>query len=95
MNQAIETSSAYRAARSKVHRLKGFYTHLFFYLLVNAGLIALNLLYSPGHLWFFWPLLGWGIGIASHAFNTFQPFSLFSKNWEERKIREYLEKESK
>jgi len=29
-------------------------------------LITINVLYSPGEIWFFFPLLGWGIGLASH-----------------------------
>ena len=33
--------------------------------------------------WFFWPLLGWGIGIVSHAFTTFGVFGIFGRDWEE------------
>jgi hypothetical protein len=36
------------------------------YVLVNALLVAINLS-SGGDLWFQWPLLGWGIGLAYHA----------------------------
>lgn len=34
---------------------------------VNGGLLVLNLLTSPHHLWFFWPLFGWGLGLAAHT----------------------------
>ena len=30
-------------------------------------LIAVNLLTTPDRLWFYWPLLGWGIGILAHG----------------------------
>ena len=30
-------------------------------------LIAVNLLLTPDKLWFYWPLLGWGIGILAHG----------------------------
>ncbi|MFW6383205.1 MAG: 2TM domain-containing protein [Nanoarchaeota archaeon] len=36
------------------------------YILVNTMLITINILYSPGEIWFFFPLLGWGIGLVSH-----------------------------
>ncbi|MCL0091940.1 2TM domain-containing protein, partial [Dehalococcoidales bacterium] len=39
---------------------------LIVYALINAGLITLNLLVVPEVIWFFWPLLGWGIGITCH-----------------------------
>ncbi len=45
---------------------RGFLVHLPVYMLVNAMLIAINLIYSPGTIWFIYPLLGWGIGITYH-----------------------------
>lgn len=45
----------------------GFFFHFSAYVLVNAILIAVNLLFTPGHLWFIWPALGWGIGILAHG----------------------------
>lgn len=45
----------------------GFFFHFSAYVLVNAILIAVNLLLTPDRLWFYWPLLGWGIGILAHG----------------------------
>ena len=45
----------------------GFFFHFSAYVLVNAILIAVNLLLTPDKLWFYWPLLGWGIGILAHV----------------------------
>ena len=45
----------------------GFYIHLAVFVLVNALLVAINLVGSPDHLWFQWPLVGWGLGILLHA----------------------------
>ncbi|KYF70904.1 2TM domain-containing protein [Sorangium cellulosum] len=47
-------------------RRKGFRSHLFSFVVVNAFLFAINAL-TPGPWWFFWPLLGWGLGLAFHA----------------------------
>jgi hypothetical protein len=46
----------------------GFRIHLITYVAVNALLLAINLVTSPDKLWFYWPLLGWGIGILGHAY---------------------------
>ncbi len=34
---------------------------------MNLLLIVVNLLTTPNHLWFYWPLVGWGIGIIAHG----------------------------
>ncbi len=53
-------------------RIRGVAVHLFVYLAVNALLIGINLTYSPDNLWFIWPLLGWGIGLAGHAWLAYR-----------------------
>src|SRR5215468_7938257 len=54
-------------ARRKV----GLYIHATVYVAVNVLLITINLSTAPGHLWFQWPLLGWGIGLLVHAVAAF------------------------
>ncbi len=49
----------------------GFSIHLAVFVIVNALLIIINLASSPERLWFKWPLLGWGIGIACHGLAVF------------------------
>ena len=83
----------YERARKRVDDLKGFYAHLFSYIGVNAFLFLLNLLTAPGDWWFYWPLLGWGIGLAAHAASVFVWNPFLGKDWEERKIREIMERE--
>lgn len=46
----------------------GFRIHFIAYAAVNVLLLLINLGVSPNHLWFYWPALGWGLGIAGHAF---------------------------
>lgn len=50
----------------------GFRIHLIIYGAVNLLLMVINLLTNPGNLWFFWPLLGWGLGLIGHGFAAFQ-----------------------
>ncbi len=46
--------------------------HLRAYLIVNGFLMALDLLVSGGS-WFYFPMLGWGIGLAFDAADAFFP----------------------
>ena len=42
---------------------RGFVIHCAAYLAVNALLIVINLVTTPATYWFYWPLLGWGLGV--------------------------------
>jgi len=53
----------------------------------------MNIITSPGALWFYWPLLGWGIGIAIHGLSVFVFGQFFGSEWEERKIKEIMDKD--
>lgn len=83
----------YQRARARVQQLRGFYTHAAVYVFVNVILLIINLLISPTSLWFYWPLLGWGIGVAAHAFSVYGAGGLWGKDWEERKIRDLMDRE--
>lgn len=91
MNE-LDKHPRYEEARRHVRELRGFYSHAAAYLVVNAGLFALDLLTSPGRWWFFYPMFGWGIGLAAHGLSVFALGGWLGGNWEERKIREYLDR---
>ena len=46
--------------------LRGFLIHLCVYVVVIAGLAAINLTKNPSHPWFLWVLVAWGIALAVH-----------------------------
>jgi 2TM domain len=50
---------------------------------------------TPGGWWFYWALLGWGIGILAHALSVFGITGLFGSDWEEKKIAELMNKTNK
>ena len=77
---------AYERAVKRVKELKGFYGNLISYCIVIPFLVIINLLTSPEQLWFYWPMLGWGIGLLAHGMNVFA----IGRNWEEKKIREIM-----
>lgn len=53
------------------HRRQEFMQHLIPYVLVIGMLFVINIMTSPGFLWFLFPALGWGIGLAMHAWQVF------------------------
>lgn len=78
----------FEKASKRVSELKDFYKNLASYCLIIPLLIFINLKTSPYH-WFWFPLVGWGIGIVTHAISTFG----IGKSWEEKKIKELMKKE--
>lgn len=83
----------YYHAQKKVKEIREFYEHLAAYILCNPIVIVVNLMTSPGYLWFVWCLMGWGIGLVFHGLKVFDLPPFFNKKWEERKIKELMEKE--
>jgi hypothetical protein len=76
-----------------VQALKGFYIHATVFVLVNIGLFIINLL-TGGGWWFYWPLIGWGIGLGAHALGVFGfGGGPWGREWEERKTREFMDQD--
>ena len=85
----------YEEAKKRVKELKDFYRNLLTYVGVNILLIIINLITSPGSLWFYWVTIFWGIAILLHASKVFILKGKFlGKEWEERKIKEMMGKEN-
>ena len=84
----------YEEAKRRVKELKDFYRNLITYTVINVLLIIINLITSPGSLWFYWVTIFWGIGVLLHASKVFILKGKFlGEEWEERKIKEIMEKE--
>ena len=80
---------AYYRAKKRVEDIKGFFGNLVSYCVVIPFLIFINYKTSWNYQWFWFPMLGWGMGLIFHAFGVFG----YGKAWEERKIKEILERE--
>lgn len=85
-----DEDQAYERAQKRVKELKSFYGNLISYCIIIPFLVILNLITSPRNIWFYWPMLGWGIGLVAHGMSVFA----IGKGWEEKKIREILEKQN-
>jgi len=90
-------------AKKQIAEEKGWYTHLFIYLVIN---ICLQLFYfglfddgritshMPWWVHFTTPFF-WGIGLLGHWFKVFKKVGSikFYKDWEARKIKQFMEEE--
>jgi hypothetical protein len=61
------------------------------YVAVMIVLFIIDMLTGKG-LWFYWPLLGWGIAVVAHALKVFGIASFFGSDWEKKKIQEEMNK---
>ena len=81
---------SYLRARKHIDDLKEFYYGLISYCIVIPFLIYINYKTYWGFQWFWFPMIGWGIGIIINAFKVYVSDGIFGRNWEERKIKQYM-----
>ncbi len=90
----------YDLAYKRVKKIKGFYTHVLVYVLVNAFILISSYIRSQIGTEVFWKwetlntALFWGIGLVAHGLSVFGRNIFFGQNWEENKIKELIEKEN-
>jgi hypothetical protein len=95
----------YLKAKKRVQDIKGFYSHLAVYIIINifiSGVIIYGLSHDSNHdlpkivtnfgvysTWIFW-----GIGLFFHWLGVFGFKSFLGKKWEEKKIKELMDEEN-
>ena len=92
-------------AKNKVKELKGFYIHLIVFIIVNICITTLTVMarmnggenFHDAFFSFasFSTAIFWGIGLAFHAAKAFDYSPFFSKDWEKRKIKEFMQEGDK
>ncbi|WGH75818.1 2TM domain-containing protein [Tenacibaculum tangerinum] len=95
MNTQNLENSKYVKAVERVEKLKEFYQNLISYCLVIPFLIFINLKTYARFQWFWFPMIGWGIGLIFHYLEVHNYNLFLGKNWEERKIKELMKEEEK
>lgn len=91
--EKINQDQKYERAQERVAEIKKFYGNLTSYILVIAMLAVINYITFWGYKWFLWAAFGWGIGLAFHAARAFRWNPFFSKEWEDRQIRKFMEED--
>lgn len=95
-NADYRKEDAYLRAKKKVDSMIGFYWHLAVYVVVNLFLIILVGTNNNEGFWTFGTFATpafWGIGLLFHFLGVFGPDFFFGKNWEQKKVKEYMDKE--
>ena len=81
---------SYLRARKHIDDLKEFYYSSISFFIVIPFLIFINYKTYWGFQWFWFPMIGWGIGLIINAFKVYMSDGIFGRNWEERKIKQYM-----
>lgn len=98
MENIDQNDLRYKEAERKVKKIKNFYVFTFIYFAVNIFILFLNYReLEPGQtIWslkYFSLPIFWGIGVIGYGMSVFLPGFLLGNNWEEKKIKELMDKE--
>lgn len=83
-----------QAARERVQQLKGFYTHLVTFVVVNVILFIIDAIYSHDW-WFYWVTFIWGIVLVVKAFKVFGTQKVLDKKWEDKQVNRMMDDDDK
>jgi hypothetical protein len=90
MDYAVPTAEAREEARRHVRRKRIFYTVLGVWVSLSLMWFTIDLLDDSSSWWFYWPMLGTGIGVAITGVVLLGIGGLFGADWERREIDRYL-----
>ncbi|HMB63989.1 MAG TPA: 2TM domain-containing protein [Eudoraea sp.] len=82
----------YQKAKERVEAIKGFYGNLTAYCIVIPFLVWLNFR-TTDFPWVLFPIFGWGFGLTMHGLEAFGYNPFWGKRWEEKKIKELMDKD--
>jgi hypothetical protein len=77
-------------ARRWVRRKRIFYSVVGIYLALSLMWFAIDLLDDSSGFWFYWPMLGTGLGVVVTGVVLGGLGGLFGTDWERREIERYL-----
>ena len=91
-----ESLSAEKDERAEAHRWvrrkRILYTVLGIYLALSLMWFAIDMADGTENLWFYWPMLGTGIGVAITAIILLGVGGVFGMDWERRQVDYYLQR---
>lgn len=88
--EAAHIAEVEQWAWRRVWSLRGFYSHLTAYVIINFVLFLIDSA-TPGPAWFYAPLIGWGMLVCLHGLHAYELLPWTTQNWEQRKVRELIE----
>jgi uncharacterized membrane protein len=72
MNDRTDQERLRELAVERIEKKREFHAHLLAYVLVNAMLVGIWAATGAGFFWPVFPIMGWGIGLAFHAWDTYR-----------------------
>jgi len=88
----VEKENKYNRAKERVEQIKKFYTSLLWNVFVIVLTGAINYYTNEWRYpWFLWVIFGVSIGTIIKAMKLFGYNFIFGKNWEQRKIKEFMQ----
>ena len=105
MEQNYIKEQQYIKAKKRVQDIKGFYSHLAVYIVINifiSGIIVYGLSHDEEysfieaitHIGVYSTWLFWGIGLFFHWLGVFGFKNLLGRSWEEKKIKQLMDEET-
>ncbi len=76
----------------KVKSLRLLYWHLTAFALGNVILLLIDVS-TPGEVWFYKVLIGWGLVAGLHTAYTYELLPWSTRDWEQRKARELMDEQ--
>lgn len=94
-NSDLIENDKYMRAVERVEEIKGFYSSLIAFVIVVPFLVYIHSRFTPDSIeWYWFAIFGWGIGLAIQGFKAFVYNPFLGKDWESRKIKEFMEEEN-
>lgn len=100
MDREEVMNQRYQRAKKRTEQLRKFYKHLVTYVVINMFISGYKINENMGNgdtfeeaffnLDTFIVWIVWGAFVALQAVKTFKPTIIMGSDWEERKIREYM-----
>jgi hypothetical protein len=73
----------------RVRAMRGFYTHITVFVGVNFIMFLVDSA-TEGPVWFYVPLLSWGLILALHGLHAYDLLPWTTPGWEQRKVRDLI-----
>ena len=87
---AESSSEPLAEARRHVRRKRIFYIVLGIWIALSLMWFAIDMADDSSSVWFYWPMLGTGLGVAITGVVLLGVGGLFGVEWERREIDKYL-----
>jgi 4-hydroxybenzoate polyprenyltransferase len=88
------SNHALEEARRYVRRKRIFFTVLAIWIALSLMWFLIDMRDDSSSVWFYWPMLGTGVGVAITGIVLLGVGGLFGADWERREIDKYLRRKS-